>query len=234
MTNILGIIPARSGSTRVPGKNIKELGGKPLIEYTIKAALESCKLDRIIVSTDDENIAVIAENLGAEVPFIRPSELSKNTTPDQPVFLHALKKLDEIDGYKPDIVLNLRPTSPFKSASTINCVIDAFKDPKVDIVRTMTLVKGVHHPYWMYNLTENEMATPFLSEININNYYQSQLLPPIYRINGVVDGYRSKKIIDGDILTGSIKGVIISENESIEIDTPQDFSLCELKLTQES
>jgi len=231
--NVLGVIPARGGSKRFPGKNIKDLLGKPLIAYTIEAALGSTKIDRLIVSTDDEKTALISEEYGAEVPFIRPKELSEDYTPDLPVFLHALEKLNEIDQYNPDIVVNLRPTSPFKTSTIVDNVINSFTDEKVDIVRTMTLSEGVHHPYWMYKLSNNGIASPLIKEININEYYQSQLLPPVYRINGVVDAYKAQKIYEGDILGGRITGLVISDRESMDIDTYHDFKICELTLLSE-
>ena len=121
--NVLGIIPARGGSKRVPRKNIKQLNGKPLLYYTIREAKKSKNIDRIIVTTDDREIADIALKFGAEVPFIRPCELAEDDTSDQPVFQHALQKLYEMDGYKPEIVLNLRPTSPFKTPEIIDQVV---------------------------------------------------------------------------------------------------------------
>lgn len=230
MKKILGIIPARAGSKRVKYKNIKNLNGKPLIAYTIEAALQSNKIDRLIVSTDSPEIAMIAKDFGAEVPFIRPSELAKDDVPDLPVFLHALDELNTLYGYNPDIVVNLRPTSPFKTCKIINKVISEFENPDVDCVRTMTKTEGVYHPYWMYKVAKNGVASQFMSDININDYYQSQLLPSIYRINGVVDAYRINKIIDRDILSGNIRSVIIDEKESFDIDTEFDFKLCEMLL----
>ena len=227
MNKTLGIIPARSGSKRVQGKNIKILNGKPLIAYTIEAAIESKLIDRLIVSTDCKEIAKIAKNYGAEVPFIRPHELSKDDVPDLPVLVHALEKLTNLDGFRPDIVLNLRPTSPFKTGKLIDKVIAEFDSADIDLVRTMTKTEGVYHPYWMYKVDQNGMAFQFMENININEFYQSQLLPAIYRINGVIDAYRVNRIIDGDILGGMIKSVIINDRESFEIDTNFDFSLCE-------
>ena len=228
MKKTLGLIPARSGSKRVKQKNIKLLHGKPLIAYTIEAALQSDKIDRLIVTTDSPEIAMIAEDFGAEAPFIRPPELAKDNVPDLPVLVNALDELNNFDGYKPDIVVNLRPTSPFKTCKIIDEVISKFDDPNVNFVRTMTKTEGVHHPYWMYKVASNGVASQFMKNININDYYQSQLLPSLYRINGVVDAYRTDKIIDGDILSGDLISVIIDEKESFDIDNNFDFKLCEM------
>jgi CMP-N,N'-diacetyllegionaminic acid synthase len=226
----LAVIPARGGSKRIRGKNIKELCGKPLIAFTIEEALQTDMIDRVIVSTDDINIANIAREYGAEVPFIRPSYLAQDHVPDQPVLLNALQSLYDIDNYQPDIVLNLRPTSPFKTCSIIERVLSEFSNLDIDMVRTMTKSEGVYHPYWMYELSDDGMAKQFTQNIDMNDFHQSQLLPPIYRINGVVDAYRTQLIYDGDILSGYIKGLVISEMESIDIDTDFDFELCKVMM----
>lgn len=226
--NILGIIPARGGSKRVPKKNIRPLAGKPLIGYTIEAALESKHINRLVVSTDDKEIARIAREYGAEVPFLRPPELAGNTVPDQPVFLHVLERLKVQDSYEPEIVLNLRPTTPLKTPQTIDKVIKEIINTNADIVRTMSRVEGVHHPYWMYKISEQGQAAPFLDNVDVNKFYQRQLLPPVYRINGVVDAMKTKLICDGNILHNeNMRGVTISEEESVDIDTEFDFALCE-------
>ncbi len=224
----LGIIPARGASKRVPRKNARLLGGKPLICYTIQAALQSTSIERLIVSTDDIEIARIAQECGAEVPFLRPAYLAKDTIPDQSVFLHTLVWLQERETYEPEIVLNLRPTTPFKSSRTIERVIHTMMKTNADIVRTMTLVEGVNHPYWMYKLSDTGQASPFLGDVNISEYYQRQLLPPVYRINGVVDAIKPHIIYGGNMLINeNMMGVVISELESIDIDTEFDFLFCE-------
>ncbi len=230
---ILGIIPARGGSKRVPRKNIKLLAGKPLIAYTIEASLNSSHIDKLIVSTDDIEIKKIAEQYGAESPYLRPAELAADDTPDQPVFRHALEWLKESEDYEPDIVVSLRPTTPFKTGKIIDSVIRKMVDTNADIVRTMTRVEGVHHPYWMYKITENETVLPFDDNIDIGRYYQSQLLPPVYRINGVVDAYKRHVIYGGNILDHHyMKAIVISEKESIDIDTEHDFMICEYLLKE--
>lgn len=225
---VLGIIPARGGSRQVPGKNIRLLAGKPLIAYTIEAALQPSRIERLIVSTDNSKIADVAQRYGAEVPFLRPSHLAEDDTPDQPVFLHALEWLRENDDYEPEIVINLRPTTPFKTPEIIDRVVQRLIDTDADIVRTMTLVEGVHHPYWMYRLSEDGSAEPFLGDIKLSQYYQRQLLPPVYRINGVVDAMKTHIIYEDNILDNrNMKGVIISKKESMDVDTEFDFMLCE-------
>ena len=230
--SVLGIIPARGGSKRIPRKNIRLLAGKPLINYTIEAAMAAKCLDRLIVSTDDDEIAEIAKKCGAEVPFIRPAELAGDKTADQPVFRHALEKLKELSDYEPEIVLNLRPTTPLKTPETIDRVITTILDTKADIVRTMSPVTGVHHPYWMYKLSGDDQAIPFLDDIRMSEYFQRQLLPPVYRINCAADAMKSRLIYEGNIFgdDSDMRIVVTTEEESIDIDTEFDFKLCEYVL----
>jgi len=227
--SVLAIIPARGGSKRIPRKNVRLLAGKPLISYTIEAALAAKCLDRIIVSTDDEEIAEIAARCGAEIPFLRPVELAQDNTPDQPVFRHALEELKRVSGYKPEIVMNLRPTTPLKSPKTIKKVVEKILDTEADIVRSMSPVIGAHHPYWMYELSADDRAVPFMKDIELGQYYQRQLLPPVYRINSAADAMRSELIYEGNILGDKrhMRVVVTTEEEAIDIDTEFDFRLCE-------
>ena len=226
---IVGIISARAGSKRVPNKNIKPLNGKPLIAYTIEAALAATQLDRIIVSTDGEEISNVAMSLGADVPFIRPEELAQDDTPDKPVFRHALNWLKTNANYTADAVVILRPTTPFKTAGLIDEVIEFFKSSGADSARTVTKSEGVYHPYWMYNKDEEGRASSFVDGIDISQYYQSQLLPPAYRLNGVVDIIKSDIVSnDSDSLYGDDMRIYeIPEAISIDIDTEMDFEICE-------
>ena len=229
---VLGIVPARANSKRVPNKNIKLLDGKPLICHTIDVALKTKLIDKLIVSTDSIKIAEISKEAGAEVPFLRPKEFALDDTPDQPVFMHVLENLKKNNSFEPDIVLNLRPTSPFKKKSTIQKVIIEFINNSANIVRTITKVNGVHHPYWMFNMNEKKKLSYFNAKIDINNYYQSQLLPKTYRINGVVDAYSIKAIYSNKMLdSNKLFGVEISEEESFDIDTEFDFKICESLLS---
>lgn len=232
--NIIGIIPARGKSKRIPKKNIKLLAGKPLIVYTIEAALKADSIDRLIVSTDDREIAEVARKYKTEIPFMRPSCLAEDATPDQPILIHALKWLKEKEGYQPDIVVNLRPTTPFKTPEIIDAVIKKIIDSNANIVRTMTKVTGVHHPYWMYNLSSNGKATSFDDSIDISQFYQSQLLPPLYRINGAVDAYTVHTILEGDILKEeNIMGLVTDEISSIDIDIEYDMEFCEFLIKKQ-
>ena len=124
--NILAIIPARGGSKGIPRKNIKNLNGKPLLEYTVDA-INKCKLiDRAILSTDDDEIINIGSKLGLEVPFKRPLNLAQDDTPALPVIKHALNALEDIDGYKPDVIIILQPTSPLRTNKHISEALNLY------------------------------------------------------------------------------------------------------------
>src|SRR4051812_883607 len=128
----LAVIPARGGSKQVPRKNLKLLGGKPLIQWSIEAARAATELDRCIVSTDDEEIAEMARALGAEVPFLRPAEFAQDNTPDLPVFQHAIRWLGEHEGYRPAMVVHLRPTLPFREPRQIHHRAALVREPRGD------------------------------------------------------------------------------------------------------
>ena len=164
---ILAIIPARGGSKGVPRKNIRPLGGKPLIAHTIEVALKTKEIGRVIVSTDDEEIRMVALGYGAEVPFLRPKELAQDDTPDRHYLVHALDWLRVNEHYIPDVVLLLRPTSPFRRVEHIERVLVMMKTMKADSIRTVTLVEGTQHPYWMYHLDDAGRARPFIEGIEI-------------------------------------------------------------------
>ena len=139
-SGVLGLVPARGGSKGIPRKNLIPVGGLPLIAHTILAARKSRSLDRVIVSTDDDEIAEVAERFGAEVPFRRPPEFAEDLTPDLPVFLHALEWLDRHEGYKPDLIAHLRPTSPLRTAQHIDEAVSILRGrPDADSVRSVTV-----------------------------------------------------------------------------------------------
>ena len=223
---VVAIIPARGGSKGVPRKNIKLLAGKPLIAYTIETALNSKLLDRIIVSTDDREIAEIARSYGAEVPFIRPKELAEDDVPDLPVFQHALRYLEENENWQADIAVNLRPTAPFRTSKHIDDAIRKLIETGADSVRTVCEVE--HHPYWMKTL-EGDKAIPLIPGKTEDIFYQRQLLPPVYRLNGVVDVMRRKFIMEENMLFGPDTRVLIIDSiRSFDIHTPFDFFIAEL------
>jgi len=229
----LAIIPARGGSKRLPGKNIKDLGGKPLLAYTIEAARQAPSISRVLVSTDSDKIAQVAKQWGAEVPFMRPAELAADAVPDRPVLQHALRWLEEHEGQKYDLLAYLRPTAPFKSVSLIEeCIARLKGDQQLTCVRTVTHSEGVFHPYWMFRDQQGELAA-FIDGISIDTYFRSQLLPECLRLNGVVDILRTSLVMEGDSHWGAHMGFVVTDDlDSVDIDTEFDFQFCEFLLSR--
>jgi len=216
----LGLIPARSGSKSIPLKNIKPILGKPLIAYTIEEALKSKYLERIIVSTDDTQIAQIAKEYGAEVPFIRPAELSTDTSPTLPVIQHALMYL-ESKGYIPDFVVLLQPTSPLRQVKHIDEAIKKILETNADSVITIT--ESEIHPYWMCKLIGDKVY-PFMDIGGAS--LRRQELPAIYRLNGAVV-VSKREVIGKDWQQQDVRAILMEPIYSIDIDTDLDFYLAE-------
>ncbi|ANV86374.1 cytidylyltransferase domain-containing protein [Picosynechococcus sp. PCC 7117] len=223
------IIPARAASKRIPGKNIRNLAGKPLIAWTIELAIS---LDnRVLVSTDSPEIAKISSQYGAEVPFLRPAELALDKTPDLPVCLHTLDFLKEKENYIPDMVVWLRPTSPLRIPEDVKQCIEKLKNHDADCIRSVCKVN--HHPYWMKSFIDENRLVPFLEGKDEREYYQSQKLPPVYRLNGAVDVIRTKFIRQNKMLYGGdMQGYLMPENRSIDIDSELDFTIAEVLIRE--
>ncbi len=228
---ILGLIPARGGSKSVVRKNIKLLAGEPLIAYTIRKALKSRYITRLVVSTDDEEIAEMARKYGAEVPFLRPAELALDHVADLPVFRHCLHWLQEHEEYCPDIVVHLRPTAPLRTVIHIDRGIESLlESPEADSVRSVCLAG--QHPLKMWGIKAGYLI-PFIPEhvSGIKEAYNMprQKLPAAYIQNGSVDVVRTEVILRKNSMTGDvIKALVMDEEESVNIDSPLDWELAEI------
>ncbi len=224
----LALIPARGDSKGVPRKNIRQLAGKPLIAWTIEVALSCPGLNRVVVSTDDREIAEIARQYGAETPFMRPAKFAQDDTPDLPVYLHALSWLVEHESYCPDIVAWLRPTAPLRIAEDIMGAIHLLTENNANCVRSVCRAK--HHPYWMKRLDGNHLI-PFIDGLDESKYYRRQLLPPTYFLNGAVDVFWNKTVIEKNSLySGNVHGHIMPVERSIDLDSEFDFAIAEALL----
>lgn len=216
----LGIIPARGGSKGVPRKNVKDLGGIPLIAYTIRTALES-NLTKVIVSTDDEEIANIAQKFGAEVPFLRPQYLSDDISKSIDVAKHGLLEIEKINRKSYDAVMYLQPTTPFRNIEDINSsIILLNSNSKADSVISVVDVEG-HHPARMKYIENGLLIDPEFCEKSENQNRQE--LRPMFIRNGAI--YLTKR---ETILQGSFKGKvclanIMPPNRSVNIDNEEDF-----------
>lgn len=229
---VLGLVPARAGSKRLPGKNLADLGGRPLLEWTARAALQAKSLDLVILSTDGPGIAAAGQACGLEVPFLRPEELAGDTVTDRPVMLHALDWLLENGNWEPEFLVLLRPTTPFKTAELIDAAVDRLRSSSADSLRTMTRSEGVFHPYWMYQQGPDGTMVPVVSGADPLKHARSQLLPPVWRLNGVVDVLRVACIRAGEGIYGSSMAMLeVPEHQAVDIDTEQDLRLCRALLS---
>jgi CMP-N-acetylneuraminic acid synthetase len=223
--DVIAVIPARGGSKGVPRKNIKPLLGKPLIAWTIDAAQAAKSVGRVIVSTDDHEIAVIARACGAEVPFMRPAEFAMDDTPDLPVLKHALEYVGR-DTYK--AVVWLRPTAPLRTAGDIDEAVALLTKTGAQSVRSVSATKA--HPYWVKTLSGHFLA-PFIPGEDEGKYPRRQLLPPAYSLNGAVDVTAVKTLEGWTTLWGTrMAGYIMPPERSIDIDTQGDFVIAEALL----
>lgn len=226
MTEILALIPARGGSKGIPRKNIRSFAGFPLIAWSIAAGLQSRSISRVIVSTDDEDIATIAREYGAEVPFMRPRELAQDRTADLPVFEHALKWLEEFESYKPSVVVQLRPTSPIRPADCVDSAVRILVEHEnADSVRGV--VPAGQNPYkmWRFNGYDRPM-NPLLTVDGIAEPYNAprQILPPAYWQTGHIDAIRTSTITRKHSLTGNVVyPLVIDPRYTVDIDTLADW-----------
>ena len=226
-TEILAIVPARGGSKGIPGKNIRPFAGYPLIAYSIAAGLQAQTVTRVIVSTDDEQIAAVAREFGALTPFLRPPGLAQDNSLDLPVFDHALRWLEQTEGYKPEVVVQLRPTSPLRP---VGCVDDAVQallaHPEADCVRGV--VPAGQNPHKMWRLTSaDEPMTPLLKVRGVPEPYNAprQALPPVYWQTGHVDAIRAATILKKGSLTGDqVFPLVIDPRYTVDLDNLYDWA----------
>jgi YrbI family 3-deoxy-D-manno-octulosonate 8-phosphate phosphatase len=231
---ILALIPARGGSKSIPRKNIKPLVGYPLIAYSIAAALQSRQVTRTLVSTDDVEIARIAQNYGAEVPCLRPPEYAKDNTPDFPVFTHALSWLKENESYQPDLVVQLRPTSPLRPPECVDQAVQTLLDhPEADSVRGV--IPSGQNPYKMWQITSQGRMNPLLTLPGIEEPFNAprQELPQTYWQTGHIDAIRITTILEKNSLSGEIiYPLFIDPRYAVDIDTLRDWQRAEWIISQ--
>lgn len=231
---ILALIPARGGSKSIPHKNIKLLAGHPLIAYSIAAALQSRLVTRTIVSTDDDEIACTAQCYGAEAPFLRPEEFARDDTADLPVFTHALRWLKDKEGYQPEVVVQLRPTSPLRPSDCVDQAIQIMLDhPEADSVRGV--IPSGQNPYKMWHVDEQGRMTPLLKLPGNAEPYNAprQNLPQTYWQTGHIDAIRLSTILSKNSLTGEIiYPLYIDPRYAIDIDNLRDWQRAEWIIAQ--
>jgi CMP-N,N'-diacetyllegionaminic acid synthase len=221
----LGLVPARGGSKGIPHKNIRLLAGKPLLQYTAEAALLVQELTRVILSTDDPEIAAVGKACGLDVPFLRPAELAADDTPTLAVIRHALRWLEE-NGESYDAVCLLQPTNPLRNASIIKACIQLFVEKNADSVFTVLPVPHPYNPHWVYFPREDGSLA--LSTGEAQPIPRRQALPPAYHREGSVYITRRDVILLEDSLYGSRSyGYQVDAATSVNLDTMDDWRRAE-------
>ena len=221
---ILAIIPARGGSKRLPRKNVLNLANKPLIAWSIESAKNSKYIDKLILSSDDEEIINVAKKFGCEVPFVRPKELAQDETRSIDVVLHTLKTLKE--NY--DYVILLQPTSPLRTTKDIDKAIEFYFEKEATSV--IGVCEMEHSPLWANTLDETMSMENFLDDKYNNS--RSQDLPTFYRINGAFYMSTVDSIVKNEtfFVKENIFAFLMSQEHSVDIDTKLDFIVAEVVL----
>ena len=222
--SVLAIIPARGGSKGIARKNVKTLAGKPLIYWTIDAAKQSLCIDRIVVSTEDEEIASVARELTVDVPFMRSAELAADDTPGIAPVLHAISQLPVYEW-----VLLLQPTSPLRSAEDIDGIWQFCKEKNAP--SAVSVCEAGKHPYWMYQCDSSHRIFPFMEKRP--DFARRQDLPPAYALNGALYLARTDWLLEQENFIGpETLGYIMPSERSVDLDTPQDWRWVEFLIEQ--
>jgi CMP-N-acetylneuraminic acid synthetase len=231
---VLVLIPARGGSKGIPRKNIRPFAGYPLVAYSIAAGLQAETVTRVIVSTDDEEIASVARKYGAETPFMRPAELAADRSTDLPVFQHALNWLAEHENYHPEIVLHLHATSPVRPGGFIDQAVQILREhPQAECVRSV--VSPGQNPYKMWQIdAQSGRMTPLLAIQGIAEPYNTprQWLPAVYLQTGHANAIRPETIRRGSMTGQAILPVIIDARYEVDLDTLVDWERGEWLVSQ--
>jgi len=230
---VLAIVPARGGSKGLPNKNILPLLGHPLIAYSILAAKKSSLVSRVLVSTDSPVIAEVSKKYGADVPFIRPSELAADLSRDLEVFQHALQWLDKNEGYKPDLVIQLRPTSPVRPKGLLDDAITRLNKSDADSLRIVTASPITPYKMWFVD-NETSIMMPLLSLDGVAEPFNEprQSLPKTYWQIGTLDVIRPEVILNKNSMSGQrILPYVVGHELAVDIDDLQSFKKAEEVIT---
>jgi CMP-N,N'-diacetyllegionaminic acid synthase len=229
---VMVLIPARGGSKSIPRKNIVPVLGKPLIVHTIEHAKACHHVSRIVISTDDAEIADIARSCGGEVPFLRPRDLAADESLDVEYHLHAIKWLSTNENYQADMIVNLRPTSPARCPETIDHAIEMFwAHPEADSLRSVRV--AAETPFKMWFINERGFMTPVVTMTGVRESYNlpRQKLPLVYWQDGYVDITRPRTLLEKHSTTGDLILPFLIEEGTVDIDYLEEIKEAEMQLT---
>jgi CMP-N-acetylneuraminic acid synthetase len=230
--SVLGVIPARGGSKGIPRKNIRMFLGKPLLAWTIEVARESGILDRMIVSTDDEEVAAVGRSCGAEVPFLRPAALAGDDAPTAPAIRHAVERLAEDDGWRPDLVAVLEPTSPARRPEHVREALSLLVEHGADSVASVSEVPHHYSPLKVLKLTGGGEIAGIDGTAIRDMIHRRQDLPPYYAFNGLIFACCTAVLMrDPPTLWGErVVGYVVEDRYRFDIDTPEDWITAEARM----
>lgn len=224
----LGVIPARSGSKGIPGKNLVDLAGRPLIAHTIEAARASKLVSRLIVSTDDEQIAAAATQAGAEVPFLRSGALATDEAGNVEVFIDAIERMRQ-EGFAGPWAVLLQPTSPLRTAEDIDQAGRIMQERKADVV--VSVCEAEPHPWLAMQADEHDWLRP--AEFDGRAQPGRQAFPPMYYLNGAIYLVEIGSFLDRRSMYGPrTAGYFMPHERSVDINTPIDLQFCRFLLTK--
>lgn len=228
---IYALIPARGGSKGIPRKNVKSFAGKPLIAHTIGAALGTSSVSRVFVSTDDTEIADVAKEYGAEVPFMRPVIHAGDTTPMIDVVVHFAKSLEGLNIPTPDYIILLQATSPLRNSQHIEEALALVRESGTDSVIGLSLAKAHEHPAWAFKENEDGTITLWDGTPVKDIVRRRQDLPKAFRSNGMIFAFKTNLVLaDEPSLYGEVcRGYMIEEKFAVDIDAPEDWAEAEAK-----
>lgn len=228
--HVVSVVFARGGSKGIPRKNMRLLAGKPLLAYAIEVGQASRLVDRVIVSTDDQEIAAAARLYGAEVPFIRPSKLAQDASPEWLAWRHAIQMLEaDGQGTKIDVLVSIPPTAPLRSVEDVDACIRKLLESNCDVVITVTPAE--RNPYFNMVIMENDRAR--LAIQAERPYVRRQDAPPVYNVTTVAYAVRPEFVMTADSLfEGDLRGVVVPRERALDIDTALDLEFAEFLLKE--
>ena len=219
---VLGVIPARGGSKSIPRKNLADVGGKPLVAHMIGHALAASRVSDVVVSTEDSEIAAVAKEYGAEVPFMRPRELAGDEVLSLPVVQHAVREMEGLKGCVYDTVVLLQPTAPLCRPEDIDACIERLEQGDCDSAVTVVEVDTVH-PFRLKKIIDGDVLLNYVDQ-GFEDMRPRQTLPPVFKRSGAVYASKRSVVMEQDTLVGSsARAVIVPKDTGVDIDTPDDL-----------
>ena len=230
---VVGVVFARGGSKGISRKNLRLLAGKPLIAYAINTALTSNLIDRVVVSTDDREIAAVAQEYGAEIPFMRPAELAQDDSPEWLAWQHAIRELKLVgSGPRRNIFVCIPPTSPLRAVENVDACIQELLETDADLV--ITVKPADRNPYFNMVMLDAEGCARLVITVN-KEFHHRQTAPQVYDMTTVAYAARPEFVLQANsMFEGKVRAVVVPPEQAVDIDSELDFKFAEFLLSQSS